>query len=45
MDASQVADAVRDLRLALTSTDVPEDQIPLIVGAAAGVMMALTSSR
>jgi hypothetical protein len=45
MDASQVAEATRDLRLALTATDVPESSIDLIAGAAAGVMMALTSRR
>jgi len=42
MDANGVAKAVRDLRLELASLDVPEASIDLIVGAAAGVMIALT---
>jgi hypothetical protein len=45
MDSRKLALALQDLRNALPATDIPEEKIDLIVGAAAGVMLALTHDR
>jgi hypothetical protein len=37
----QLAEAIEELHRGLTGTSIPADQVPIIVGAAAGVMMAL----
>lgn len=42
MDMVKLAKALAEFRTALTITDIPEDQIPIIVGAAGGVALALT---
>jgi hypothetical protein len=41
----KMALALEDLRGALGGTDIPEEKLDLIVGAAAGVMLALTHDR
>jgi hypothetical protein len=45
MDMRKLALALQDLRNSLPSTDIPEEKHDLIVGAAAGVMLALTHDR
>ena len=37
-----LAKLIEEMRTALGTTRIPEDQIPLIVGAAAGVIAVLT---
>jgi hypothetical protein len=40
-----MARALEDLRTSLGTTDIPDPSIDLIVGAAAGVLIALTADR
>jgi hypothetical protein len=45
MDMRKVALALQDLRGAMEGTDIPEEKIDIIIGSAAGVMLALTHDR
>lgn len=42
MNMVQTARVLEELRTALGTTEIPDDQVPLILGTAAGVMLALT---
>jgi len=45
VDARKLALTLQDLAGSLEGTDIPADQIPIIVGSAAGVLLALTQPR
>jgi len=45
VDARKLALTLQDLSTSLEGTDIPADQVPIIVGAAAGVLLALTQPR
>jgi len=41
MTMRETARLLEELRGFLSLTDMPEDQVPIVVGAAAGIMLAL----
>lgn len=44
MDMVTLGRLLEEMRTGLQQTRIPDDQVPLIVGAAAGVIVALTRS-